>query len=421
MNKPTFPPDFLWGASTAAHQVEGGNYNDWTAFEPGHSLAAVAEAEDHYRKHESIWEDFNHDAGKIETYLSNSSTDHYHHFKEDLELAHSLHFTAFRFSVEWSRIEPKEGEFNLEELAHYLDVVHCCKRLGIEPVVTLWHYTLPLWLAKKGGWANSRAAFYFARFTDTVSLEFGDEVWYYITHNEPEIFLTHGYLLGRRPPLKHSLIGYFLAFQQIKRGHIAAYQLLKQRNPLTQIGLAKDCFYAKPSTNSWLNKVVKYLLDHTRNTYLFRTLLPYQDFLGINYYVQFSIEVGLTNPKKWLRDEGPGIAPEGLVPLFQELKQFNKPLLITENGTIDRFDDHRGPYIEKVTTALDQAVYLGIPLIGYLHWSLIDSFEWNKGHLLKFGLIEIDTETGQRRVRPSAKTYAKIIEKHRNASHESTS
>lgn len=379
-----FPPDFLWGAATSAYQVEGANINDWS------KLALER----------SGWPD----AGK--------ACDHYHLFKEDFELAKSLGHNAHRFSIEWSRVEPEEGKFNNKEIEHYKEVILALKERGLEPFITLWHFTLPVWFVQKGGWLNKDSVSYFEKYVNKVVEAYrhvGVKFW--VTINEPDIYAFDSYLRGKRPPHRRSLNSYSRVIRNLIRAHKAAYGAIKKLVPYTEVGIAKNnsCFESY-GINPW-NKVLKSLSDYTWNHYFLRKISRFQDFIGLNYYFHNRINWWFNkNENKSVSDIGWEIYPEGLYRVLMDLKRYNKPVYITENGLADIKDEKRAAFIKDHLQAARQAMKEGVGLKGYFYWSLTDNFEWERGYLPRFGLVGIDYKTMKREIRPSAWEYKRIIE-----------
>ncbi|OGI98610.1 hypothetical protein A3H53_01170 [Candidatus Nomurabacteria bacterium RIFCSPLOWO2_02_FULL_40_10] len=379
-----FPPDFLWGAVTSAYQVEGGNKNDWS------ELAS----------RRSGWPD----AGK--------ACDHYRLFKEDFDLAKSLGHNAHRFSIEWSRIEPEEGKFNEEEFKHYEEVIRALKERGFEPFVTLWHFTLPIWFAKKGGWLNKDSARYFERYVAKVAETYkhlGIKFW--ITINEPEIYTLNSYFRGKWLPNRRNPFFCCRVTKNLIRAHKRAYGVIKKSVPYAEVGLVKNNSYFEPyGSNPW-NKILSSLANNIWNHYFLRRVRGSYDFIGLNYYFHNRVNWKFNqNENKSISDIGCEIYPEGLYRVLMDLKRYKKPIYITGNGLADAKDVKRAKFIENHLRAASQAMKDGVDLKGYFYWSLMDNFEWNKGFAPRFGLVEIDYKTFRRSVRSSAMEYKKIIE-----------
>ncbi|MEK9174099.1 MAG: family 1 glycosylhydrolase, partial [Patescibacteria group bacterium] len=190
-----FPKNFYWGAATASHQIEGGQTNNWTRFEQANAERLARESETAFQ-HNPHWEKFRAEATDPKNYISGAACDHWNRYKEDFDILKSLGLNSYRFSLEWSRIEPSEGVFSEEALSHYEDMLLALHERGITPFVTLWHWTLPLWLADKGGITHKDFPFYFERYTQRVVNRLGKHIRFWITLNEPDVVASHSYLLG---------------------------------------------------------------------------------------------------------------------------------------------------------------------------------------------------------------------------------
>ena len=410
-----FPDGFLWGAATSAHQVEGNNiHNDWWAWEQ---------------------------AGKV-SMPSGKAADHFTHYREDFEMARDLEHNAHRFSLEWSRIEPEEGHFNIAAIEHYADVLRTLRKLGIQPVVTLHHYTLPQWLAEKGGWEFARIEHYFARFVKRVMVEYGQLVRYWITLNEPVVHVFKSYLIGQWPPGKQDWPAALKVLRHMLRAHVRAYHIIHRERPDAMVSIAKHALALSPNDpDSWRDrlsvKVRHYLFNHLfvdalhtgwlRVPGMFWERLPAGrtlDFIGVNYYTRDFVRntgfdlpglAGASAQGGWrqhigkLNDLGWEVYPEGLAQFLREYSRYKLPILITENGVPAREDDDRWVFLYMHLWQVARAIADGVDVIGYLHWSLLDNYEWADGYRARFGLIEVDFDTGLRRVRPSAWKYAHII------------
>ncbi|MDP3696428.1 MAG: family 1 glycosylhydrolase, partial [Candidatus Taylorbacteria bacterium] len=301
-----FPEKFLWGSATSAYQVEGGiENNDW----------AQAARE-----------------GQVPP--AGRATDHYNLYEKDFDLAKSLGHNAHRFSIEWARIEPKEGKFSEEAIEHYRKVLQALRIRGLEPFVTLYHWTLPLWFVKKGNWLNKDAPKFFARYCEYVVGRLGDMAKFWITINEPDVFVSHGYLKGDWPPFKKNILQYLQAIKTLLSSHLASYNIIKKINPELQIGIAKNNIYFENFP----------LAHYFWNFYFLNKIKNHQDFVGLNYY--FHRKLG-GNKNKETNDMGWEIYPEGIYHVLKELKKSKKPLYITENGLADATDQKREKFIKE--------------------------------------------------------------------------
>ncbi len=372
-----FPEGFLWGSASSAYQVEGGIENsDWSKAYP---------------------------AGK--------ACDHYHQYEEDFDLIKKLNQNAHRFSIEWSRIEPEEGRFDEKEIEHYWQVLRSLKSRGIIVMVTLHHFTDPLWLAKLGGWTNEKVVFYFSRFAERVFDEYRDLVDFWVTINEPVGHATDAYLKGIRPPKKKNPILFLKVLQNQINSHKKVYEVFHKLRFDVKIGIAKNNIYFEPfNSSSRLDKLSTSLVRCFWNEHFLNKIKNHQDFIGLNYYFHNRIKFPLfrRNENKVIDDLGWEIYPRGIYYTLRELKKYQKPIYITENGIADAGDKLRANFIKDHLFWLHKAIEDGVDVRSYFYWSLTDNFEWEKGFGPRFGLIEIDYETLERKPRPSAYYYAEI-------------
>lgn len=384
-----FPKGFFWGAATSSYQVEGGiENNDW---------AEAARL------------------GRVP--VAGDACDHYNRFEEDFDIAKSLGHNAHRFSIEWSRIEPEEGKFDEKEIEHYRKVVRALRARGMEPFVTLWHFTNPLWFSESGGWARADAARLFARYTARIAQALGDDVTFFITLNEPLIWLgEHALVLGARPKAWHNPLLFLRLFLNFVSAHKKAYATLKEVSPQSRVGVGHHVFNFE--SRGWAGKILASsatLFDERLFLWLTKGT---HDFLGLQYYLP--IIFGETKEEKEgaLRsDIGWEIRPRGMYYRIRELMRYQIPIYITENGIADSHDRYREQFITDTLDAIRQALEEGADVRGYLHWSLLDNYEWWRGYDMRFGLVAVDYEQNQKRtVRPSARAYAEIIKKHREES-----
>lgn len=392
-----FPKNFFWGAATSSHQVEGNNHNDWTEWEK-------SEKRINFLRSNGLIEKYG-----LENYISGKAADHYNRFQDDFKIAKELGHNATRFSIEWSRIEPEEGKFNEKEIEHYKKVVATLKELKIEPFVSLWHWPIPIWLRDKGGWENKKISDYFARYSEKLVIALGKDVQFWITLNEPEIYANNSYLEGIWPPQKKNLFAYLRVLHNLIKAHRKAYESIKKINPNVQIGIAKNNVYFEAYQNKLINRLLKKFINWWWNFYFLNRIRNYQDFIGLNHYFHNRINYGFNkNENKKVSDMGWELYPEAIYYVLKDLKQFNKPIYITENGLADSKDEKRWWFIFESLKNISRAINEGVNVKGYLHWSLMDNFEWDKGFWPRFGLLEIDYKTLERKIRPSAKFYRDI-------------
>lgn len=405
-----FPKDFFWGASTASHQVEGGTHNQWSVWELAHAKELAQTA--HRRiSWVPVWEDIKDQAEDPENYVSGRGIDHYRRYKEDFQIARNMNLNAFRFGIEWSRVEPEEGKWDEEAINHYKIYIAEMRRQGLEPFLNIWHWTMPVWFTDKGGLAKHSNLKYFDRFVQKIADELVDEVQYILTINEPNVYASFSYLTGEWVPQERKPLKFMAAYWNLTRAHRRAYKILKAAKPSVQIGVATQFgnIQAKNSHNIPAVITTK-VMRYAWNWWFVNRIKNYQDFVGFNYYfTDYHTGFGKKeNPQAPLNDLGWYMEPEGIYPLLlRAWKHYGKPIFITENGLADANDKYRRWWLEESIVAMERALSEGVELKGYFHWSLLDNFEWKYGWWPKFGLVEVDRENDMKRtVRPSGKWFA---------------
>lgn len=408
-----YPKKFLWGASTASHQVEGGMQNQWSEWEFSHAQQLAYGAEERL-KNIPNWEGIKQQATDAGNYLSGDGVDHYNRYEDDFDLLQKLHFNSYRFGIEWSRIEPQEGAWNNEAIAHYKQMLQALKKRNIEPVLTLWHWTMPIWFAKKGGFEKRANLQYFDRYVQKIMQELGKDVRYVITINEPTVYAALSYQTGEWPPQRKNPLLCMRVLHNLAVAHRRAYRIIKANAAHAHVGIAAQLAQMQPAQPTRLNKCVVQIRAYAWNWWFLNRIRKQQDFIGLNFYfTEYITSTGsLKNPVQPVSDLGWYMEPSGIEPLLQSItRRYHKPIIITENGLADATDAQRTWWIQQTMQALESALKNGVDLRGYLHWSLLDNFEWAYGWWPKFGLISVDRFTMKRTVRPSARWFAKYIAK----------
>ncbi|MGK2848682.1 MAG: glycoside hydrolase family 1 protein [Minisyncoccota bacterium] len=410
MSQQTFPEGFLWGTATSAHQVEGNNHNDWSEWEKQNASRLAKESLGKFQ-HNSHWNKFRDQASDPHNYLSGRACEQYTRYQEDVDILEQLHCNAYRFSLEWSRIEPQEGVFDYRALAHYREVIHVLRAKNIEPFITLWHWTLPVWLAKKGGITSKDFARYFTRYTAQVIHHLGTDTRFWITLNEPDVQSVHAYWNGVWPPQEKSFWQYLRALHHLIQAHKQAYRILKAHAPHIQVGIAKHQISFVVARPTLFNRLLKYGADYGWNHFFLKRIRRHQDFIGLNHYNRNVIDNGFNkNPNIVQTDFGWEYCPSSIYQALIELKTYRKPIYITENGLADANDTLRQLFIPKALASVHQAINDGVDVRGYFYWSLLDNFEWDKGYWLRFGLVHVNYSTQKRTIRKSARYYAKVCQ-----------
>lgn len=401
-DKHVFPKDFLWGAASSAFQVEGNTPpTDWTMGAKEGRVPPIGRACEHYTR-----------------------------FTEDFDIAKSLGHTAHRFSIEWARIEPAEGVFDEREIEHYREVLRALRERGIEPFVTLWHFTLPRWFVESGAWSRRDAPDVFARYAAYVVTHLGDLATHFATINEPYSIVINGYVRGTWPPFRqfpvataielpngnmtsqtphrswHGLIDFFTVANTLARAHNAAYRSIKKVNPDSIVSIVFQVLVVDASSNL-LYRLAASFMNWQNNTRFMRRVYSHCDSIGVNFY--FYRRFG-GMPERPVSDTGWPLFPEKLYDALMLLSQFGKPLYVAESGCADAADRFRPEYIRESIRAVARALDKNVPVFAFLYWSLLDNYELALGYDKRFGLIAVNYETQERTIRPSAYVYKEIIE-----------
>jgi beta-glucosidase len=381
-SRPTRQNPFLWGAAISAHQTEGLNStSDWWAFEQDVLAQKGAEP-------------------------SGSAVDHWHRYREDIDLLANAGLNAFRFSIEWARVEPEQGTINEDAVRHYADVLAYAKSKGIHTCVTLWHFTLPAWAASKGGILSHEVRGRFAAYAGLCGSRFKKDVDLWLTMNEPMVYLMEGYRHGRWPPCERSKSRAVRAFFALRSMHRRAYEALK-RQRIEQIGIAASAiaYLTDPSSRiAPILKLIQAFHGFIWNAMFFVGEKHRHDFIALNYYIT-DIAGSRGEDREPSDDMGWKCRPEGLRALIRWASKKRLPIYITENGTATNDDGARIQYLQKHLDVIDGARKEGIPIFGYFHWSLLDNFEWDKGFSKPFGLVAVDRETFERTPKASLWAY----------------
>ncbi|MBR1585237.1 MAG: family 1 glycosylhydrolase [Clostridia bacterium] len=407
------PKDFLIGAATAAHQVEGNNIHS-----------------DYWAQERLPHSGFQEPSGL--------ACDHYSRFEEDIALMAKAGLNAYRFSIEWARIEPEEGTFDEKETEHYRQVIRCCREHGIEPIVTLHHFTSPLWLIQKGGWEADTTPADFARYAAYIGEQFGAELHYVCTLNEAnmgiqvaqvarQFFLQmqaagkiqmgvnledlmkktgdaareNREVFGTENPAVFVSARSAHGDEIVMQAHAAARKALKKAAPHVKVGwtLSLHDVQSIPggeeqAREEWDQEFTHYL-----------PVMAEDDFLGVQNYSRT-----IMGPKGSLPiPEGAEVTqmdyeyyPEGLAHVLRRVaKDFSGELLVTENGIATADDARRCDFIRTALQGVEACLVDKLPIKGYLYWSLMDNFEWQKGFSMTFGLIAVDRQTMARQPKES--------------------
>jgi beta-glucosidase len=401
---------FLWGVATSAYQMEGSPHADWTSWD-----------------------------SKLQTYPH--MTHHYHLYKKDLSLLKELGVNAYRFSLEWSRVQPQEDQWSTEAIQHYQDIVDILHQEDIEPMVTLHHFTHPKWFIEKYPWHDDRSVSKFLLYIERVVTALKG-IRYWITFNEPNILLLGGYLDGCMPPGIRDRFSYALALKSILSAHGSVYDIIHASISDPRVGVAHNMaafapYQAWNPLDRFLSKVVQSYYNRSlleafmtgRLKIRFPLLrkvemdIPIKgklDFLGVNYYTRIHLRfnpfqtMGLElkyedREGHGLTDMGWEIHPHGMERVLQEASRLHIPIIITENGIATRDSQKKIRFIKRHVDMLEKCLKDGMDIRGYFYWSLMDNYEWLKGLDAKFGLYSVDYDTLARKPTPAASYYSYLI------------
>jgi beta-glucosidase len=385
----SFPDGFEWGAATAAHQIEGGNWNnDWWQWE--------------------------HTPGSAATEPSGDACDSWSRWPDDVAFARELGLTSYRFSIEWSRIEPEPGEWSSAAIDHYRALGQALLDAGIEPVVTFHHFTSPRWFAARGGWLADDAPAVFARFCERAARELAPILRRACTINEPNIVAVMGHLLGMFPPGHTDLDEFHRVTAVFCRAHRLAVDAIRAGAPGVPVGLTLSMtdHQAVDGGEAMLEQTQRMMED------VFLDVTDGDDFLGVQCYSRMRVgPQGPVGPEAGsiVLSLGYEYWPEALAACVRRVWAYTGgrlPILVTENGIGTDDDELRVRYVETALAGVLDCLAEGIDVRGYTYWSLLDNFEWAFGYGPRFGLASVDRATFVRAPKPSAARYAEIIRAH---------
>ncbi|HSK47328.1 MAG TPA: family 1 glycosylhydrolase [Coriobacteriia bacterium] len=388
-----FPDGFLWGASTSSYQIEGGNaFADW-----------------HH------WEN----AGRVPD-RSGSAADSWNRFRQDVDLAVELGHSIYRISCEWSRIEPEPGVFDDAALARYADWLGYARGRGLQTMLVLWHFTNPAWLSERGAWADRETPLRFEAFVRHVVPAVAPYVDWWATINEANTYANHGWLVGSWPPGRtNDFSGGFAVYRNLAEGHRRARSAIKEMlGDSTAVGLTHVVPWAHPAQKGGAFSLATQMYWNWLGAWNFLDRVRGEmDWLGVQYYYDspcktFTYDLDDGSPPR--TDMGWRICPEGLYRVVKACgDRYGVPMLVTENGLADASDSQRSRFIIDHLSWLHRAVDEGYDVRGYLHWSLLDNFEWAYGFEPRFGLVKVDYSTHAREIRPSGRLFARIAGQNR--------
>ncbi|HEX4662677.1 MAG TPA: family 1 glycosylhydrolase, partial [Candidatus Saccharimonadales bacterium] len=386
-------------------------HNQWSVWELENAKSLATQAA-HKLNELPIWDEIKLEATDPDNYISGLATNHYELYEHDFDIVAKMNMTIFRFSIEWSRIEPEEGSWNVEAIEHYRQYLQALQKRKIEPMVTLMHWTLPVWFTQKGGFEKRSNIKYFVRFAKKVLDELGQDFRYVCVLNEPEAYTGEGYIENHWPPGKSNRLLAFWVYMNLAAAHRQVYRVAKKTSRRFYVGLSKDVAHHQGDDDKILTRL-SVRLNMYITDYLFLGRVRRQlDWLGLNFYFSYRYKgferVGHDDIP--INDLGWEMRPQDMQYVLERLhKKYKKPLIVTESGVADRGDKYRKWWITHSIIAIHRAIQKGVVVEGYIHWSLLDNFEWAYGKWPHFGLFKVDYKTFKRTARPSALWFARII------------
>lgn len=386
---------FFFGVATAAHQIEGNNiYNDW-------------------------W--YNEQEGKYKT-PSGIACNSYEMYREDNDCIQDMGCNSYRFSIEWSRIEKSPGQYDDKEILHYVNMIDDMLKKGIEPMVTLHHFTNPLWFELLGGWEKKQNAQHFLDYLKYLLPYLKGKVKYFVTFNEPNTYVASKYIGRVWHPFGNNFLTGYRVWMNILHAHRSTYIVLKKLIPDCQVGYSVQCVRPGIHKKRDIWKIIPtYIAAQFSNHFAFSQLKHrYLDFLGAQFYSRLTIQLDLklVPPIKLAPDlMSPDMQfdqhAKDILYILNELKRYKLPIMITENGWLGPNDEKRCKYLVDVFKRLDPYIKERTILTGYYYWSLLDNFEWSFGFKPKFGLYSVDPDTYKRIAKPSATVFKEIIKSYK--------
>jgi len=391
-----FPEGFLWGTSTSAYQIEGGIINDWSEWE----------------KSDERKQDLEKKGKKVEEFVSGLACDSWNRYQEDFSLAKDLNNNAIRFGIEWARVEPSKGVWDVKVINHYRDMLECAKKNNFKIALTIWHWTNPLWFRDKGGWTARTSSQDFLEFVNLVIKEFGAYVDYWVVLNEPMIHVFNAYVIAKFPPARKNIWLANKVFNNLVKAYKESSIAIHKHFPEAQVGITQLVNNFEPAHKFNLIEIlISRTLHYFWNHRFLKKINKYMDYVGLDYYFHDRIvwyPPFKKNLNKEVNDMNWEIYPRGIYNVLKYLHKFRKPILILENGLADKNDLHRADFIIDHLLFVHQAIEEGIDVCAYFYWSLLDNFEWAEGYKPCFGLYEVDRKTMERKKRASADVYGKI-------------
>jgi len=385
---------FLWGIVSIGQQTEGGDINsNWHKWASRDLVSRIGSANNYWNQYEEFH-----------------------------KLAQNIGCNSFRLSIEWSRIEPKQGVFDIDAVEHYKKIINDIHANNMDAVVGLWHWSVPSWFEEKYGMHSKKCVELFMRFVDYICDELGEIIDVIVILNEPSVYITTSYISGTRPPFLQSFIKSILVKRNLIKMHKLTYNIWKQKYQRTSVGSTFLYNDERAAQDTILQNIYLRIKRFIHNGFIIHKLLKYSDYIGINYYTSDSFFFGRSGGRwgvhginDWHSSDVWHTFAKGLYRILINLKKYDKPIIIMENGkpTNSGVNDYdRQKLLKDTIKYMQKAMKMGVDVRGYFHYSLVDSYEWDSGYNFRFGLVEFDRKTNQILKRKSYNVYKYIIKKY---------
>ena len=412
---------FFWGVASSAFQIEGQIENDMTEWE------RIGK----FRQN-----------GKNPIY--DTATNHWDLWEQDFDLLKQLNVNAYRFSIEWARIEPEQGQIDQSALKKYHKMINKLTDLKIEPILTLHHFTHPKWFHETSPWHEPESIENFVNYARLIIENLAEKISWYITFNEPLVWLLAAYGDAKFPPGEKDFNKLMQALSNMLKAHQKLYDIIKKINPKARVGIAKNFIIFKPNNkynifdialnnlaHSFYNEMLLKVFQTNRLQFNFPLFFSHDeylplkntlDFIGINYYYRMHtnfklhlknfIDLGFKQNRKFGNsDLDWETYPKGISKVIKWVSYLEIPIMITENGVAAEDDNKRIKYLKWHLNKIEKNLKKGKNIIGYFHWAFLDNYEWLEGKSARFGLVHVDYKNNfERSIKKSGQYYATYIE-----------
>lgn len=405
-----FPKNFLWGASINAHQVSGSKHSQWSIWEVENAKSLAAQAP--YRYDElSKWTEAKKELVRPSNYVSGHSSSHASLSNSDFDMARQLGLNSIYFNIEWSDIQPTPDGWDSQKVDYYREYIKQLKARKLEPIVSMFDVTLPEWFVEAGGFTKRRNLKFFVEFVERFLEELRTPIKYLVTINNPVEYARKSYYEGLWPPQLTSQKSTWRTIDNLAVAHNQIAKRLHAKYPRLKISLAIKSDYYYPGDDSRLSVRSSGWMQYLNDDYLLRKVIKRCDFVAVSYFASKRVYgYRVHGPDDDPSDVDISMNPSDLEQVVERLAtKYHRPILVTGSGIADAEDLYRKKWLAQTVLATQRAIAKGVPVVGFVYYSLLDGFEWEMGFWPRYGLIEVRYKDKQRRLRPSAVWYARVI------------